>query len=104
MPGLLRKLIVVAAVDGLILQPHGNGQRNGSNGACAIQIEYRTRKISLLPPSSPASPGRREKKEGGLESHGIVGKCLNPPGERRGAHSRHFAVRARSLKDTYAKL
>ncbi|KAL2006781.1 hypothetical protein VTN00DRAFT_9449 [Thermoascus crustaceus] len=73
MPGLLRKLIVVAAVDGLILQPHGNGQRNGNNGACAIQIEYRTRKISLLPPSSPASPGRREKKEGGLESHGIVG-------------------------------
>ncbi|KMU82309.1 hypothetical protein CIHG_00093 [Coccidioides immitis H538.4] len=28
MPGLARKLLIIAAVDGLILQPYGNGTRN----------------------------------------------------------------------------
>lgn len=83
---MLRKLIIFAAVDGLILQPHGNGQRNANNGACAIQIEYRTRKITLLPPSSPS--WHEKNKEFGLESHGIVGMCLkkinNPVRKRRG--------------------
>ncbi|GAD95719.1 SacI domain protein [Paecilomyces variotii No. 5] len=88
MPGLVRKLLIIAAVDGLILQPHGNAQRNASNGHHAIQIQYKTRKISSLPPPSSPSTGpslsedKREegdgknkelKKDVELEAHGIVG-------------------------------
>ncbi|KAJ9307144.1 hypothetical protein DTO217A2_3382 [Paecilomyces variotii] len=93
MPGLVRKLLVIAAVDGLILQPHGNAQRNASNGHHAIQIQYKTRKISSLPPQSlpSVSPDLNEKKQDGeaegknqqqkqqqqkdaeLEAHGVVG-------------------------------
>lgn len=101
MPGLVRKLLVIAAVDGLILQPHGNAQRNASNGHHAIQIQYKTRKISSLPPQSlpSVSPDLNEKKQDGeaegknqqqkqqqqkdaeLEAHGVVGE-FSPRPER----------------------
>lgn len=99
MPGLVRKLLIIAAVDGLILQPHGNAQRNASNGHHAIQIQYKTKKItSLSSPSSPSSPSvgpslnedKREegdgkskqlRKDAELEAHGVVGECFS---SRRG--------------------
>ncbi|KAJ6160524.1 Inositol phosphatase [Penicillium chermesinum] len=55
MPGLLRKLVIVAAADGLILHAHGaNGTRyNGSNNeASSIQIDYKSKKISAVPTST----------------------------------------------------
>lgn len=73
MPVLLRKLVIVAAVDGLILHGHGvNGPRpnNGSNNeASSIRIDYKTNRITALPGSNP------EVLEGGdtLEVYGLVG-------------------------------
>lgn len=50
MPGLLRKFVIIAAVDGLILQPHGNGGRNSGNyESQSVRIDYKTNKISPLP-------------------------------------------------------
>lgn len=76
MPGLLRKLLIVAAVDGLVLHAHGtNGARhsNGGNGndASSIRIDYKTNKVTTLPPSSGT-----ESVEGrdGLEVYGLVGE------------------------------
>ncbi|KAJ5711892.1 hypothetical protein N7488_006048 [Penicillium malachiteum] len=73
MPGLLRKLVIVAAVDGLILHAHGvNGPRhnNGSNNeASSIRIDYKTNKINALPPCSAESLEGHEY----LEAYGLVG-------------------------------
>ncbi|KAJ5167314.1 uncharacterized protein N7482_006095 [Penicillium canariense] len=72
MPGLLRKLVIVAAVDGLILHGNGaNGPRpnNGSkNEASSIRIDYKTNKITALPASSESQEGRDV-----LEAYGLVG-------------------------------
>lgn len=77
MTGLARKLIIIAAVDGLILQPYGNGSsRNSVPGgglSGPIQIEYKTRRICSL---SPVSLGQQQKGLDCLESHGIVGEWL----------------------------
>ncbi|KAK2781280.1 hypothetical protein FQN52_001712 [Onygenales sp. PD_12] len=62
MPGLARKLLIFAAVDGLILQPYTASQTSPS----ALQIEYKTRRI-YSPPSTST------KNEACLESHGVVG-------------------------------
>lgn len=71
MPGLLRRLVVVAAVDGLILQTPGNGLRsNGNNEPSCIRIDYRTSKISFL----PASAVEQHDRDLGLEAYGLVGK------------------------------
>jgi SacI homology domain len=73
MPGLVRKLVIFATIDGIILQPwHGNEQRNNLNhGAYSpLQIDYGTRKISLL---SPTALEQRAKGDSGLEAHGIIG-------------------------------
>jgi hypothetical protein len=74
MPGLLRKLVIIAAVDGLIL--HGNGanglrsNHNGSNNeASSIRIDYKTNKITALPASSESLEGQDV-----LEAYGLVGK------------------------------
>jgi hypothetical protein len=75
MPGLVRKLIIFAAIDGLILQPTGNGHRNGNYGQSPIQIEYKTQKISFL---TQLPTELSEKKNASLEAHGIVGMAWPP--------------------------
>lgn len=85
MPGLLRKLVIVAAVDGLILHGHGvNGPRhnNGSNNeASSIRIDYKTNKITALPASTEESLEDREY----LEAYGLVGKLAGTSPGSRGA-------------------
>ncbi|KAJ5091287.1 hypothetical protein NUU61_006157 [Penicillium alfredii] len=86
MPGLPRKLIIVAAVDGLILHAHGNGQRHnhGSNNeASSIRIDYKTNRITALPAPALGSPEERDA----LEAYGLVGKS---PITQRELQARHM--------------
>lgn len=59
MPGLAKKLLVFAAIDGLFLQPVGSGR--------GVKIDYGTSN-KLTPTSKP-----EDGNEGGFEIHGIVG-------------------------------
>lgn len=68
MPGLARKLLIFAAVDGLFLQPAG--QRHSSIDASGIRLEYGSNKIS---PGSKKDDGA----DTGLEVHGIVGRSIH---------------------------
>jgi len=66
-PGLARKLLVIAAIDGLVLQPLGQrGQRPGP----AAKITYENIKIG------PVSKDGGESDEGpnSFEAFGVVGK------------------------------
>ncbi|KGO74085.1 Synaptojanin, N-terminal [Penicillium italicum] len=72
MPALLRKLAIVAAVDGLILQAQASGPRHtagSSNEASSIRIDYKTNKITALP------AGASEPLDGkdALEAYGLIG-------------------------------
>ncbi|EAU34273.1 conserved hypothetical protein [Aspergillus terreus NIH2624] len=70
MPGLLRRLIVFTAAEGLILQAPGNGVRsNGHNESPCVRIDYMTGKISVL----PTSPVETCERDSGLETYGLVG-------------------------------
>lgn len=73
MPALARKLLVFAAVEGLILQPYGNNgpRHNGNNDLSSIRIDYKTNKISLL---TATPPDLGEKRDAGLELYGLVGE------------------------------
>ena len=64
MPGLVKKLVVVAAVEGLIL--HQFGQRNQRS----LQIKYTSHEISTLPYSKLA------ESFSSAEFHGIIGRQL----------------------------
>ncbi|KKZ67364.1 hypothetical protein EMCG_01092 [[Emmonsia] crescens] len=66
MPGLARKLLIFAAVDGLILQPYTTSQRNVTSNPSSLQIEYKTRRI-YSPPSGSST------NDACLESHGVIG-------------------------------
>jgi hypothetical protein len=66
MPGLVHKLVVIAAVEGLVLQP--SALRN-QRPAPSIQISYKTNRIVALDESQLES-GRDFPT---LEAHGIVG-------------------------------
>ncbi|KAJ5625018.1 Inositol phosphatase [Penicillium lagena] len=74
MPALLRKLVIVAAVDGLVLCAQGaNGSRYNSasnNEASSIRIDYKTNRITALPASAPEL---LEGRDSGLEAYGLVG-------------------------------
>ncbi|KAJ5131334.1 uncharacterized protein N7515_007373 [Penicillium bovifimosum] len=72
MPTLLRKLAVVAAVDGLILHAQANGARHNTgsdNETSAIRIDYKTNKITALPTSASESLDGKDA----LEAYGLVG-------------------------------
>jgi hypothetical protein len=81
MPGVLRKLIVVAAVDGLILQANGGPRFNGvsNNEASSVRIDYKTSKITALPAPAPeAFEGRDVLEAYGLVGESSQGEWLNP--------------------------
>lgn len=62
MPGLAKKLLVFAAIDGLFLQPVGPGK--------GVKIDYgTTNKVS-------STAKVEEEEDSGLEIHGIVGRCF----------------------------
>ena len=61
MPGIVKKLVVIAAVEGLILHPAG--QRNQRS----LQIKYKTHEISVLNSAISLS------SIASAELHGIVG-------------------------------
>ncbi|KAI1970587.1 hypothetical protein LOZ55_006483 [Ophidiomyces ophidiicola] len=70
MPSLVRKLLIIAAVDGLILQPYGNGTRNNSDaGFSSLRIDYNSRKIRPV----PLGVKYQDKNPHSLEAHGIIG-------------------------------
>ncbi|KAL4934500.1 SacI domain protein [Aspergillus undulatus] len=72
MPSLLRKIVIFAAAEGLILQSAGNGLRyNANSESSSIRIDYKTNHISSY--SSPASDPSEEKDYAGLETYGLVG-------------------------------
>ncbi|KAL4788592.1 SacI homology domain-containing protein [Aspergillus varians] len=72
MPSLLRKVVIFAAVDGLILHSAGNGLRyNGNSDSPCIRIDYKTNRISSS--LSPASDLNESKDLTGLETYGLVG-------------------------------
>lgn len=91
-PGLVRKLVIIAAADGLILQAiqgntnsqrHQNNVGNGSTvessslSSSAVRIDYKTNKITSgsLPIASAASIDESEQEEDvHLEAYGIVGE------------------------------
>lgn len=68
MPGLVRKLLIFAAVDGLILQPTPP-RNHGPTTQQAIKIDYKGNVKPLL-------KDRREEDTApvALEAHGIIGR------------------------------
>lgn len=71
MPSLVRKLVICAAVDGLILQQNDRGQRGSSNGNLSVQIDYKTRTITSL--SQARSESTAKSTLPCLEAYGLVG-------------------------------
>ncbi|KKK19570.1 hypothetical protein ARAM_007529 [Aspergillus rambellii] len=72
MPSVLRKVIIFAAVDGLILQSSGGGLRNSNNNeSSSIRIDYKTNRISSF--SGSVSELSERKDSAGLEAYGLVG-------------------------------
>jgi len=65
MPGLVRKLIIFAAVDGLVLQPVA--QRN-QRATPALRIAYSSHDIASL-----GSVPRKDASSTSFDAHGIVG-------------------------------
>ncbi|KAF2165177.1 hypothetical protein M409DRAFT_24563 [Zasmidium cellare ATCC 36951] len=65
MPGLAKKLLIFASVDGLFLQP--TGQRSSSVDNGGVHVEYGTNKITTL------NKKPDDSSDNGLETHGIVG-------------------------------
>lgn len=70
MPGVIRKLLVFAAVDGLILQPVA--QRNQRTEA-AVKIDYNTH--SVVPQLQ--DPSAEHSAPVSFESHGIIGRLID---------------------------
>lgn len=66
MPGLVRKLIILAAVDGIILQPATQRNQKAIPG---LQIRYNTHEIVAAGPASQA----KDEASAVFEAHGIVG-------------------------------
>ena len=79
MPGVIRKLLIFAAVDGLILQPYGNGSRLNGGGhshnesSSSIRIDYKTSKITSLPTSALSGQNEKSQDVAEIEAYGLVG-------------------------------
>ena len=66
MPGVVQRLLIWAAVDGIVLQAHGPAEHHK-----AIHIDYKTHRIKQY-----TSEDLGSKKEAQLEAHGIIGRRL----------------------------
>lgn len=72
MPGLIRKIAIIAAVDGLILQPHGSWiAQNDNKVQSAIHIEYKNCKIAPW----RSLPLKTYPKGTVLEAYGVIGQA-----------------------------
>lgn len=70
MPALVRRLLIWAAADGLILQAHGPFEHHKS-----IHIDYANRQITELPSTGAGVGASAETRRGNpLEAHGIIGR------------------------------
>jgi hypothetical protein len=67
MPGIVRKFMIFATIDGLILQPPGGWDHQSS-----LRIDFKTRSIGLSTKAEPET----FKESPHLESHGIIGELL----------------------------
>lgn len=67
MPGILRKLIIFATVDGLILQPLGGWDHHSS-----LRVDFKDRAIG----QHAKVESETWKQRPHLESHGIIGQYL----------------------------
>lgn len=65
MPALVRRLLIWATVDGLVLQAHGPAEQHK-----AIQIDYKRSQIKEISDYDAAT-----KKDTPLEAHGIIGRA-----------------------------
>lgn len=66
MPALIRKLIISAAVDGLVLQPHSQRDQRANP---ALQIRYTTQGSAAL----TSAPNNDLTESLTLEIYGLVG-------------------------------
>ena len=67
MPGIVRRLVIFAIADGLILQPHGSHYEQPQ----ALRLEWKTARVT--PWKTTAFEQYQDKPY--MESHGIVGKA-----------------------------
>lgn len=68
MPGLIRKLLIYASVNGLVIQAHGPVDHHK-----AVQIDYSTQRVR----DCSAADASKSKKEIQLEAHGLIGSLLS---------------------------
>ena len=97
MPGVIRRLLIVATVDGLVLQPHGHGHvsrpstdepASSSSSSSSIRIEYKTSKVTVYPPTAVLTDEKERRRDSingsvsgrgnangnvGIEAYGLVG-------------------------------
>jgi hypothetical protein len=65
MPGLIRRIFIFAAVDGLVLQSPGSLEP-----PAVLRIDYKSQKLTSVPPTS----AEEYSKKPHFESHGIIGE------------------------------
>ena len=68
MPGLIRKLLIYASVNGLVIQAHGSIDHRK-----AVQIDYSTQRVR----DCSAEDASKNKKEVQLEAYGLIGSLLS---------------------------
>jgi hypothetical protein len=85
MPGLARKLVIYAAVDGLVLHPlnsrkdpNNNNHQQRSSTPAPVRIKYGDASISPAPRDS-VSDLSTLPPNGSFEAFGIVGMAHPPP-------------------------
>ena len=63
--GIIRKLLIFASSNGLIVQAHGPVEHHK-----AVQIDYKSKHVSLCPHDEAAD----NRKGVHLEAHGLIGR------------------------------
>lgn len=69
MPGIIRKLVIFAAVDGLVLQPWT--QRTQPTSLPSLEINYKTRRVTRTLHAENLEHVDSAQK---LEAHGLIGQ------------------------------